>query len=55
MPAGDAETVVAWKSKGLSEERNVVNLFIVYKLDVWLRNLSIKFTLGDCLFDKYNW
>ena len=29
---------------------NVVNLFIVYKLDTWSRDLSTDFTLGDCVF-----
>ena len=30
--------------------RNVLNLFIVYKLDTWSRNLNSDFTLDDCLF-----
>ena len=29
---------------------NVINLFIVYKLDTWSRDLNIGFTLKDCLF-----
>ena len=44
----------------------MVNLFIVYKLDTWSRNLNTDFTLVDCLFravkltknantDKYNY
>ena len=27
----------------------MISLFTVYKLDTWLRNLSMNFTLGDCL------
>ena len=27
-----------------------MNLFIVYKLDTWLRYLNANFTLDDCLF-----
>ena len=27
-----------------------MNLFYVYKLDVWSRDLNTTFTLGDCLF-----
>ena len=29
----------------------VVNLFIVYELERWLRNLNSDFTLKDCLFE----
>ena len=29
---------------------NVVNLFIVYELDTWPRDLNAKFAQGDCLF-----
>ena len=29
---------------------NVVNLFIIYELDTWSRDLNAKFTLKDCLF-----
>ena len=29
---------------------NVVNLFIAYELDTWLRNLNTDFTFKDCLF-----
>ena len=28
----------------------MVNLFIVYKSDVWSRALNMKFTLGHCFF-----
>ena len=28
----------------------MVNLFTVYELNRWLRDLSTEFTLGDCLF-----
>ena len=28
----------------------VVNLFIVYELDTWPRDLNIKFTIGESLF-----
>lgn len=33
------------------------NLFIVYKLDMWSRNLDIEFALNDCLFGdvKLTW
>ena len=31
--------------------RNVVNVFIVYKLDVWSRDLNAGFTLNDCLLE----
>ena len=31
--------------------RNVVNLFIVYKLSTWPRDLNLDFTLVDCLFE----
>ena len=30
--------------------RNVVNLFLVYELDMWSTKLNTKFTLGDGLF-----
>ena len=30
--------------------RNVVNLYIVYELDVWSWDLSTDFTLKDCFF-----
>ena len=30
--------------------RNVVNLFFVYKLDIWLSDLCTDFTLKGCLF-----
>ena len=30
--------------------RKVVNLFIVYYIDTWSRDLNTKVTLGDCLF-----
>ena len=29
--------------------KNVVNLYIVYELDVWSRDLNNDFTLKDCL------
>ena len=29
---------------------NVVNVFIVYQLDIWSRDLNSEFTLKDCLF-----
>ena len=34
----------------LFTSNNVVNLFIVYKLDTWSRDLNAEFTLKDCLF-----
>ena len=30
--------------------KNVVNLYISYKLDTWLKDLNTDFTLGNCLF-----
>ena len=36
--------------KPTSTSENVVNLFIVYELDAWLRDLNPGFTLKDCLF-----
>ena len=30
--------------------KNVVHLYISYKLDTWSRNLNTDFTLGNCLF-----
>ena len=37
-------------------DRNLVNLFVVYQLDTWSRDLSINYTLGDSLFGacEYN-
>ena len=35
------------QDKATFNPKNVVNLFIVYKLDLWSRYLNIKFTLGD--------
>ena len=29
---------------------NVVNLFLLYKLDLWPSDLNTGFTLGDCMF-----
>ena len=29
---------------------NIVNLFAIYELDTWSRDLSTDFTLKDCLF-----
>ena len=31
--------------------KEVVNLYISYELDAWLRDLSIYFTLGNCLLE----
>ena len=28
----------------------MVNLFIVYEIDIWSRDLNAKFKLGDCMF-----
>ena len=64
MLAGLIDTIVEWKSKGLSSKklglliqdivtftpRNVINLFIVYELDRWTKDLNVEFTLKDCLF-----
>ena len=30
--------------------KNIVNLYITYKLDIWPKNLNIDFTTGNCLF-----
>ena len=30
--------------------KNVINLYISYKLDTWLRDLNTNFTLRNCLF-----
>ena len=38
------------KNKAPFIPKNVVNLFIVYELDTWLRDLNAKFTLKDCFF-----
>ena len=29
---------------------NRINFFIIYELDIWLRDLNSEFTLKDCLF-----
>ena len=34
--------------------RNIVNLFIVYELDMWSRGLNAKFTMQDFLFGAVN-
>ena len=31
-------------------QKNVVNLYIIYKLDIWSRDLNTDFTLGSYLF-----
>ena len=38
------------QDNGYFTRRNVINLFIVYELDTWSRDLSMDFILGDCLF-----
>ena len=30
--------------------KNIVNLYVTYKLDGWLKGLNTDFTLGNCLF-----
>ena len=30
--------------------KNVINLYIIYKLDTWSRNSNTDFTLDNCLF-----
>lgn len=40
------------KEKVTFSHRNVVNLFIVYRLDICSRILDTKFTLGDCSFGE---
>ena len=29
---------------------NIINIFIIYELDIWLRDLTSDFTLKDCLY-----
>ena len=36
--------------KATFTNRNVINLFIFYELDTWLRDLYTNFTQGDCFF-----
>ena len=31
--------------------RNIVNVFIVYEIDTWSRDLNIDFIKSDCLFE----
>ena len=38
------------EDKAIFTHQNVVNLFIVYELDTWLRDLNTDFTLKDYLF-----
>ena len=38
------------QDKVIFSPRNVINLFIVYQLDMWLRVLKTDFTKKDCLF-----
>ena len=38
----------------LETDRNVVNLFIFYELDIYSKDLSTEFTLGDCFFGAMN-
>ena len=38
------------QDKSVFIQGNVINLFIIYELDTWLRDLSTKSELGDCLF-----
>ena len=38
------------QDKATSNPKTLINLSIVYKLDVWSRDLYRKLTLGDCLF-----
>ena len=37
-----------------SIHKNVVNLYTLYELDTWSRDLNIDFTLGNCLFGVVN-
>ena len=37
------------EDKATFTPKNVVNLFIVYELDTWLRDLKTDFTLKHCL------
>ena len=39
------------QDKASFTHENVVNLLIVYELDLWLANLNTKFALGDSLFE----
>ena len=36
--------------KNISTPKKVINLYISYILNPWLRNLNTDFTLGNCLF-----
>ena len=53
------------ENKAAFTPKNVVNLFIVYELDIWSQDLNTEFALNDCLlgnikitknadFDKYS-
>ena len=42
---------ICLKQKSTSfPHKNIVHLYISYKLDTWSRDLNIDFTLGNCLF-----
>ena len=38
------------EDKAAFTSKNMVNLFIVYELDTWSRDLNTEFFLKDCLF-----
>ena len=38
------------QDKTLSTPNNVVDLYIVYELNIWWQDLNAEFTLKDCLF-----
>ena len=44
------ERCLKQENKALFSPNNVINLFIVYWLGRWTRDLSTDFTLTDCLF-----
>ena len=40
------------QDKAPSTPNNVVNLYIVYELNIWSQNLNAEFTLKYCLFEN---
>ena len=42
-------TYLTQEDKAAFTPKNVVNLFIVYKLDTWSQGLNTEFILEDCL------
>ena len=44
------ESCLKQEDKAAFTPNNIVNLFIVFNLDRWSRDLNTDFTLKDCLF-----